>query len=137
MKKLIVVLSAIFLLISNLFAQETPVTWNFKTVKVNDSVAELQFQAAIQENWHLYSQSHNNGMEMPIEFSFTPANNYSRMGKVTEPNPIVHYDPMFNDTSKFFVNSVTFKQKVKILQSRRFKAEVQKHIDTINPNENE
>ena len=120
MKKLIVVLSAIFLLISNLFAQETPVTWNFKTVKVNDSVAELQFQAAIQENWHLYSQSHNNGMEMPIEFSFTPANNYSRIGKVTEPNPIVHYDPMFNDTSKFFVNSVTFKQKVKVLQNEPF-----------------
>lgn len=120
MKKLIVVLFAIFLLISNLFAQETPVTWNFKTVKVNDSVAELQFQAAIQENWHLYSQSHNNGMEMPIEFSFTPANNYSRIGKVTEPNPIVHYDPMFNDTSKYFVNSVTFKQKVKILQNEPF-----------------
>ncbi len=120
MKKLIVVLSAIFLLISNLFAQETPVTWNFKTVKVNDSVAELQFQAAIQDNWHLYSQSHNNGMEMPIEFSFTPANNYSRIGKVTEPKPIVHYDPMFNDTSKFFVNSVTFKQKVKVLQNEPF-----------------
>ena len=120
MKKLIVVLSAIFLLISNLFAQETPVTWNFKTVKVNDSVAELQFQAAIQENWHLYSQSHNNGMEMPIEFSFTPANNYSRIGKVTEPKPIVHYDPMFNDTSKYFVNSVTFKQKVKVLQNEPF-----------------
>ena len=120
MKKLIVVLSAIFLLISNLFAQETPVTWNFKTVKVNDSVAELQFLAAIQENWHLYSQSHNNGMEMPIEFSFTPANNYSRIGKVTEPKPIVHYDPMFNDTSKFFVNSVTFKQKVKVLQNEPF-----------------
>lgn len=120
MKKLIVVLSAIFLLISNLFAQETPVTWNFKTVKVNDSVAELQFQAAIQENWHLYSQSHNNGMEMPIEFSFTPANNYKRIGKVTEPKPIVHYDPMFNDTSKYFVNSVTFKQKVKVLQNEPF-----------------
>ena len=120
MKKLIVVLSAIFLLISNLFAQETPVTWNFKTVKVNDSVAELQFQAAIQENWHLYSQSHNNGMEMPIEFNFTPANNYSRIGKVSEPKPIVHYDPMFNDTSKYFVNSVTFKQKVKVLQNEPF-----------------
>jgi len=120
MKKLIVVLSAVFLLISNLFAQETPVTWNFKTVKVNDSVAELQFQAAIQENWHLYSQSHNNGMEMPIEFSFTSANNYRRIGKVTEPKPIVHYDPMFNDTSKYFVNSVTFKQKVKVLQNEPF-----------------
>ena len=107
-------------LLSSLWAQETPVTWNFKTVKVNDSIAELQFQAAIQENWHLYSQSHNNGMEMPIEFSFTADKSYKRIGKVTEPKPIVHYDPMFNDTSKYFVKSVTFKQKVKVLQNEPF-----------------
>ena len=107
-------------LLSSLWAQETPVTWNFKTVKVNDSVAELQFQAAIQENWHLYSQSHNNGMEMPIEFSFTADKSYKRIGKVTEPKPILHYDPMFNDTSKYFVKSVTFKQKVKVLQNEPF-----------------
>jgi thiol:disulfide interchange protein DsbD len=120
MKKFIVVLSAFLLLISSIFAQETPVTWNFKTVKVNDSIAELQFQAAIQENWHLYSQSHNNGMEMPIVFSFNGASNYNRIGKVTEPKPIVHYDPIFNDTSKYFVNNVTFLQKVKILQNEPF-----------------
>ena len=120
MRKITSILFLFVVLLGGLWAQETPVTWNFKTVKVNDSVAELQFQASIQENWHLYSQSHNNGMEMPIEFSFTAANNYKRIGKVTEPKPIVHYDPMFNDTSKYFVNSVTFKQKVKILQNTPF-----------------
>lgn len=120
MKKLNVVLTLVMLLLGSVFAQETPVTWDFKTVKVNDSIAELQFQASIQENWHLYSQTHNNGMEMPIEFNFISANNYSRIGKVTEPNPTVHYDPMFNDTSKYFVNSVTFKQTVKILQNEPF-----------------
>ena len=120
MKKLSVVLTLVMLLIGSVFAQETPVTWDFKTVKVNDSIAELQFHASIQENWHLYSQYHNNGMEMPIEFSFTADKNYKRIGKVTEPKPIVHYDPMFNDTSKYFVNSVTFKQKVKILQNEPF-----------------
>lgn len=120
MKKFSVFLTLAILFSSSIFAQEAPVTWTFKTVKVNDSIAELQFQASIEENWHLYSQSHNNGMEMPIEFSFTDANNYKRIGKVTEPKPIVHYDPMFNDTSKFFVNSVTFKQKVKVLQNEPF-----------------
>lgn len=120
MKKISIVLTLAILFLSSIFAQETPVTWNFKTVKINDSIAELQFQATIKENWHLYSQSHNNGMEMPIEFSFTDAKNYKRIGKVTEPKPIVHYDPMFNDTSKFFVNSVTFKQKVKVLQNEPF-----------------
>jgi len=120
MKKFTIILSVLWLLISNIFAQETPVTWDFKTVKINDSVAELQFAATIQNNWHLYSQSHNNGMEMPIEFSFNADKSYSRIGKVTEPKPIVHYDPMFNDTSKYFINSVTFKQKVKIRQNEPF-----------------
>ena len=120
MRKITSILFMLVVLLSSLWAQETPVTWNFKTVKVNDSIAELQFQAAIQENWHLYSQSHNNGMEMPIEFSFTADKSYSRIGKVTEPKPIVHYDPMFNDTSKFFVKNVTFKQKVKVLQNEPF-----------------
>ncbi|MBP5664627.1 MAG: thioredoxin family protein [Bacteroidales bacterium] len=120
MRKITSILFMLVVLLSSIWAQETPVTWNFKTVKVNDSVAELQFQATIQENWHLYSQYHNNGMEMPIEFSFTADKSYKRIGKVAEPKPIVHYDPMFNDTSKYFVNSVTFKQKVKILQNEPF-----------------
>ena len=120
MKKTMSMLFLLIVMLSGLWAQETPVSWDFKTVKVNDSVAELQFKADIQENWHLYSQSHNNGMEMPIVFSFNGADNYKRIGKVTEPAPIVHYDPIFNDTSKYFVNSVTFKQKVKILQNEPF-----------------
>ncbi|MCQ2271296.1 MAG: thioredoxin family protein [Bacteroidales bacterium] len=121
MKKFVIgAFAAIILLTTSLFAQENPVTWNFKTVKVNDSIAELQFQAQIQENWHLYSQYHNNGMERPIEFSFKPAKGYKRIGKVTEPQATVHYDPVFNDTSLYFLKSVTFKQKVQILQNEDF-----------------
>lgn len=120
MKKFFLILCALLLSAISVFCQDSPVNWTFKTVKVNDSVAELQFIAKIDANWHLYSQSHNNGMEMPVEFSFTKADNYSRVGKVTEPKPIVHYDPVFNDTSRYFVNDVTFKQKVKVLQSEPF-----------------
>ena len=104
----------------SLRAQETPVTWTFKTVSLNDSTAELQFKATIKPNWHLYSQKHNNGIENPIEFSFNPGKEYKRMGGVAEPKPIEHFDPMFGDTSKYFVNSVTFKQKIKILSPDDF-----------------
>lgn len=121
MKKFVVWAFAAFILLTNsIFAQESPVNWTFKTVKVNDSIAELQFQAQIQENWHLYSQFHNNGMERPIEFTFTDSKAYKRIGKVTEPKPVVHYDPIFNDTSLYFLKSVTFKQKVQILQDEEF-----------------
>ena len=113
-------LTALTLFSFSLRAQETPVTWTFKTVSLNDSTAELQFKATIKPNWHLYSQKHNNGIENPIEFSFNPGKEYKRMGGVAEPKPIEHFDPMFGDTSKYFVNSVTFKQKIKILSPDDF-----------------
>ena len=122
MKKTILslLLAALALISLSLHAQETPVTWTFKTVSLNDSTAELQFKATIKPNWHLYSQKHNNGIENPIEFSFTPGKEYKRQGGVAEPKPIEHFDPMFGDTSKYFVNSVTFKQKIKILSNEDF-----------------
>ena len=113
-------LTALTFISISLHAQETPVTWTFKTVSLNDSTAELQFKATIKPNWHLYSQKHNNGIENPIEFSFTPGKEYKRQGGVAEPKPIEHFDPLFGDTSKYFVNSVTFKQKIKILSNEDF-----------------
>ena len=50
MKKTMSMLFLLIVMLSGLWAQETPVSWDFKTVKVNDSVAELQFKADIQEN---------------------------------------------------------------------------------------
>lgn len=120
MKKVLLSLCFMLFVLSGIFAQENPVSWNFKTVKVNDSIAELQFQASIKENWHLYAQSHNNGMEMPLEFTFTDSKSYKRIGKVNEPKPIVHHDPVFDDTSRYFVKSVTFKQKIQIRQNEDF-----------------
>lgn len=101
-----------------LFAQEDPVKWTFKTVKINDSVAELQFKADIQQSWHLYSQ-YTKGIELPIVFNFDKSTQYKRIGKVTEPKAIEETEEMFG-TSKFFNNQVTFKQRVKVLDNKPF-----------------
>jgi len=108
------------LLWSNIQAQEDVVKWKFTQEKLNDSVAELQFSATIEPKWHLYAQSHNNGMENPIVFTFTDGKEYKRIGKVVEPNPIIYYDPDFQDTSRYFSNQVTFKQKIKVLTNQPF-----------------
>lgn len=101
-------------------AQDNPITWSFKTVKISDNEAELQFSAKIQDKWHLFSQYHQSGIELPTEFSFNPGTKYSRIGKVKEPSPISHYDPIFKDTSKYFEKKVTFKQRIKILSAEPF-----------------
>ncbi|MCL2246324.1 MAG: thioredoxin family protein [Lentimicrobiaceae bacterium] len=114
----------LFLLVSttNLFSQggmEMPVKWDFKTEKINDSVAELQFIATIKDKWHLYSQNHT-GMEIPMSFDFKASPQYKRIGKVWEPKAIVHYDPVFQDTSLYFDKKVTLKQKIQVFTNEPF-----------------
>jgi len=113
---------ALFVLFFQLFSQngpEAPIKWEFKTEKMNDSVAELQFVATIKENWHLYSQ-HHAGMEIPLNFEFKASPYYKRLGKVWEPKAKVFYDPVFEDTTLYFDKKVTFKQKIQIFKNEPF-----------------
>ncbi|MDR3047740.1 MAG: thioredoxin family protein [Bacteroidales bacterium] len=121
MKKILVLFLGLMISLSQLFGQRVePVKWQFSTVKINDSIAELQIKATIQKHWHLYAMSHFNGIEFPIEFTFKAHPNYKLVGKTQEPKPIVFYDPDFGDTSRYFEHQVTFKQRVKILTGMPF-----------------
>ncbi len=104
------------------FAQTVaPVKWAYKTVKINDSVAELQFSATIQPNWHLYAQKKGEGqIEMPLVFDFTKSPKYERIGKVNEPTPQSDYDDLLDAHSNFYTKQVTFKQRVKVKDDRPF-----------------
>ena len=104
------------------FAQpSTPVKWAYKTVKVNDSVAELQFTANIEPNWHLYAQKPGqNQIEQPLVFTFAKSPKYERMGKVTEPTPQSDYDDLLDAHSNFYSKQVTFKQRVKVKDDQPF-----------------
>jgi thiol:disulfide interchange protein DsbD len=126
MKK-IFFLFVLFLLFFQPFSQnnlENPVKWEFKTEKINDSVAELQFVATIKAQWHLYSQYHA-GMEIPLSFEFTASKNYKKIGKVVEPKPKVAYEPsLFDaaavDTILYFDKKVTLKQKIQVFTNEHF-----------------
>lgn len=117
LKHLLTIVLVAFLGIITLQAQDQ-VTWTFKTVKINDSIAELQYTANIQQGWHLYAQTHDNGIENPLVFNFNKDKKYSRVGKVVEPSPTVETDDF--GTSRYFTKSVTFKQKVKVLDNQPF-----------------
>ncbi len=117
------VASIVFVVMSVLaIAQQvTPVKWNYKYVKVNDSVAELQFVATIQPQWHLYSQAPGKGqIENPLTFEFTPSAKYERIGKVVEPKPQSDYDTLLDAHSNFYTKSVVFKQRVKVKDANPF-----------------
>lgn len=113
-----------FLLITTYFAFAQvvkPVSWTYKTTKINDSVAELSFIANIQPNWHLYAQKPGQGqIENPLVFTFEKSANYDRIGKVDEPKPQSDYDDLLDAHSNFFSKQVTFKQRVKVKTDEPF-----------------
>ncbi|MDX9892633.1 MAG: cytochrome c biogenesis protein CcdA [Bacteroidales bacterium] len=121
MKKLsLFILTALLTVLSySINAQVNPVSWEFKTVKINDSIAELQFIAKIENKWHMYAQQHQ-GMEIPLSFEFKNSSDFKLIGKVAEPKPIVSYDPVFGDTSKYYTKSVTLKQRILVKNNKPF-----------------
>ncbi|MDR1006755.1 MAG: thioredoxin family protein [Bacteroidales bacterium] len=92
---------------------QSPATWNFETKKVSDSTCDLIMKVALQDGWHIYSQT-TKGTELPIEFKFTNGK-YERIGGVKElTKPKAEYDPYAKDTTRFFSNNATFSQRIKV-----------------------
>lgn len=104
----------------------TPVKWTFSTKQISPSEVELVMIASIDKPWHLYSQDIKSDdpeqmTPVPTTFTFEKSKNYDLVGKVKEPKAVEEYDPQFEMILKYFVNEVTFRQKVKVLSDKDFK----------------
>ncbi|MFV0598671.1 MAG: cytochrome c biogenesis protein CcdA [Bacteroidales bacterium] len=115
--KFTLTLVAIMLFACSVFSQAK---WDFKTVKINDSISELQLKVKLGDGWHIYSQ-YTKGTELPIVFEFEKSNDYQRIGKVLEPKAIAEYDKYAKDTTKHFGGTVLFRQKIKVRSEKDFK----------------
>ena len=72
-----IILSANLFFALGIHAQ-SPAKWDFKTKKINDSVAELVLHCKLSGDWHIYSQ-HTKGTELPIAFTFEKSNAYENL----------------------------------------------------------
>ncbi|MEI6852336.1 MAG: cytochrome c biogenesis protein CcdA [Bacteroidota bacterium] len=99
-----------------------PVKWSFSSKKTGDTEAELIFTAKIDKGWHLYSQDIPPNGPVATAFEITKSTDFQRVGKITEPKPIVENDPNFDMVLKFFATKAVFKQKIKLLTNKPFVA---------------
>ena len=100
-----------------------PVKWSFKTNRLSDTEAELQFIATIDKGWHIYSQiviDPQNGPN-PTLFTFDKPIGFKLAGKVSEPKPIEEYDEMFKMVVKYFEQKAVFTQKITITSDKPIK----------------
>lgn len=116
----------IFTLIMSVFAINSfsqvlnPVKWTYTVKQIDESNAELIFNAKIEKGWHLYSQYMEEGGPIVTNFKFEKNKSYKLEGKTSEPKPESEYDDMFKMTVKYFNTKAVFKQKIKILSKKDF-----------------
>ena len=102
------ILVSIFTLLSVITTAQIldPVIWEFSQSKISQSEVELQFNASIEDHWHLYSQFTGQyfGDEGPIptSFTFNESDFFIKQDSVLEEPPIQDYDPIWEETLKYF-----------------------------------
>ena len=115
MKKILYILLAFFAVHSLTAQILDPVKWKTKVVQKSDTEFELIMEAAIEEEWHMYSQYTPDDGPLPSEFTYKDAKgNYTLVGKTIE-SP---YKKVFNETfgvdEYYFAKTAQFKQVVKV-----------------------
>lgn len=105
---------------------EDPVRWSFDSKQITENTFDLLFTAAIEEHWHIYSNTLDPDKgPVPTTFDFTADKSYQLNKGIKEPKPINEYDKNFDMDLLYFNNEVTFVQRVKVLaESTTIKGEL-------------
>lgn len=115
---------SLFLIIATSFsllkAQEAPVHFKFSTKKVSDCEYDLQFNATIDDTWHIYSlvKETEDGPN-PTVFNFTKSADYELVGKTTESKSVKEFDKMFEINIRYFAHTATFTQRIKLKTDKK------------------
>jgi thiol:disulfide interchange protein DsbD len=121
MKKIFLLLLVLAFQLSSVFGQKQYVSWTFSQKKISADEIELSFKAKIEPTWHLYSQIETPDGPLPTYFEFEKSKDFKLIGKVIEPKPIEHAEPVFDNlVVRFFENTAVFKQKIKVLTNKPF-----------------
>ena len=117
MKKLFLSLMLLFttLSLSAQFGNVEPVTFE-EVVSVNGADGTVEFEAYIEQGYHLYSTNIPEGGPTPTEVSFSVVEGAEIVGDLTAgEGAVTEMDPMFEMMVSYFSESAVFTQKVKFL----------------------
>ncbi|MES2555366.1 MAG: hypothetical protein V4604_04395 [Bacteroidota bacterium] len=94
--------------------------WNF-TIEQNGSEATIVARVTIKSSWHINSVFRGNGaFGFPTQFILNDSKNYSEIGLVEEPAPIMIYDEIADENLCIHRGTVVFKQKIRVQNEKDF-----------------
>lgn len=114
MKKVTLLLLAVFFG-AILHAQIiTPVKWSYAAKRLNKTEAVVLIKATLNSGWHIYSQNVPDGGPIATSISFDPSKDFTLVGKTIEPKPITKFEKVFNMNVSYFEKAVVFQQRIKL-----------------------
>lgn len=124
MKKLFSILLLVFVTLAVQAQIHQPVKWKIKLEDSKTAEKEIVFTATIEKGWHLYDMNLPEGGPVSTSFAFETLQGAELIGQpVSNIKPTVVYDEQFAMDLRWFPGAVTFTQKVKILDPKKFKIE--------------
>src|ERR1700760_3336421 len=102
MKKLLVLVTALFLSIGAFAQIETPVKWSYAAKRVSPTEAVVFIRATIDDGWHIYSSNQKEGGPIKTSFDFSPSKEYALVGKISEPKPVSKFEKTFSMDVMYF-----------------------------------
>ena len=122
MKKILVLLCLI-LFGTNARAQIfDPVKWSFEFRDLPSAEKEMVFKAIIEKGWHIYDMNLPAGGPISTSVFFGNLQGAELSGNpIASVAPIELYDKQFEMTLREYANTVSFTQKIKITDFKKFK----------------
>lgn len=121
MKKVLILIACIAAMTTGVKAQILkPVKWQISSEKVSEGIYDIICKATIDENWHLYDTDLPSGGPLSTSFNMDEdeSSDIELVNKFkAKSQPETEHSDAFGMDLKYFKNSVTFVQRVKVTQS--------------------
>lgn len=123
-KKAIIILSVLLVTLSSHAQIITPVKWDIKLIDSESTEKEVQFTAKADKGWHLYDMNLPEGGPVSTSFTFEKKQGVELIGTPTPSvAPQKVQDDLFNMELRWYAGTVTFTQKIKVTNPKKFKLE--------------
>lgn len=124
MKKLFSIFLLVFVTLAVQAQIHQPVKWKIKLEDSKTAEKEIVFTATSEKGWHLYDMDLPEGGPVSTSFTFETLKGAELVGQpVSSVKPTVVYDELFSMDLRWYPGTVSFTQKVKITDPKKFKIE--------------
>ena len=115
MKKIITLLSVIWITVSAAAQIQDPVDWSYSVKKVSADTYTFTATANIEGDWHIYSQTTGKGGPVPTKINFNKNPLITIVGATKETGQVKQvYDELFKTTVRFIGETATYTQTIKV-----------------------